>query len=164
MFARVHKNTCLLVNRVTATNVFCLFQICKPSQADNLTWEAAVGAARPRGDLGSEKLTHRLGTVAIVLVLRMTYYLLPSWPVRLVSRRRHSVSDRVTIITHYVPSDQCVMWSGDTILGDSWPVPHCARYCPQCSHQYYQQFDECAVLWYLFSRPASPGWVMNCRS
>ena len=33
MFARVHKNTCLLVTRVTATNVFCLFQICKPSQA-----------------------------------------------------------------------------------------------------------------------------------
>ena len=37
---------------------------------------SSVGAARPRGDLGVEKLTHRLGTVAIVLVLRMTYYLL----------------------------------------------------------------------------------------
>ena len=78
MFARVHKNTCLLVIRVTTTNVFCLFQICKPSQADNLTWEAAVGAARPRGDLGSEKLTHRLGiaTAVTAIVLRMTYYLL----------------------------------------------------------------------------------------
>ena len=21
------------------------------------------------------------------------------------------------------------VWGGDTILGDSWPVPHCARYC-----------------------------------
>ena len=41
---------------------------------------SSVGAARPRGDLGVEKLTHRLGTVAIVLVLRMTYYLLLTRP------------------------------------------------------------------------------------
>ena len=38
------------------------------------------GSGAAEGDLGSEKLTHRLGTVAIVLVLRMTYYLLLTRP------------------------------------------------------------------------------------
>ena len=44
------------------------------------------GSGAAEGDLGAEKLTHRLGTVAIVLVLRMTYYLLLTRPSRVATK------------------------------------------------------------------------------
>ena len=46
------------------------------------------GSGAAEGDLGSEKLTHRLGIAAAVtaIVLRMTYYLLLTRPSRVATK------------------------------------------------------------------------------